>query len=126
MGDVLNGGVGAAAGALGGSGIEAGFEFESTDWIPANSSSFGRTCERRKMAVIRASSSASSNGLRRIGAAGRPCPAVKACCIEELCKLGYFTPDFVAHVKAACADENLVAAMWSGRKRPPDNGDAAR
>ena len=35
-----------------------------------------------------------------------PCPAVKACCIEELCKLGYFTPDFVAHVKAACADEN--------------------
>jgi hypothetical protein len=35
-----------------------------------------------------------------------PCPQVKACCIEELCKLGYFTPEFVSHVKTACNDEN--------------------
>ena len=35
-----------------------------------------------------------------------PSPLVKARCIEELTKLGYFTPGFVAHVKAACDDEN--------------------
>jgi hypothetical protein len=53
-----------------------------------------------------------------------PCPQVKACCIEELCKLGYCTPEFVAHVKAACNDENddvkaaANAAMmkWTPRK----------
>ena len=35
-----------------------------------------------------------------------PCPQVKACCITELTKLGYFTPAFAAHVKSACDDEN--------------------
>ena len=41
-----------------------------------------------------------------------PCPQVKACCLDELCKLGYFTPEFVAHVKAACddADPDVSAA----------------
>lgn len=32
------------------------------------------------------------------------CPAVKACCIEQLCKLGYYHPAFIEHLKAACAD----------------------
>jgi hypothetical protein len=33
-----------------------------------------------------------------------PCPAVKACCIEQLCKLGYYNPAFLEHLKASCAD----------------------
>jgi hypothetical protein len=32
-----------------------------------------------------------------------PCPAVRACCIEHLCKLGYFDPAFLAHIKMASA-----------------------
>ena len=33
-----------------------------------------------------------------------PCPAVKACCIDQLCKLGYYHPAFLEHLKAACTD----------------------
>ena len=33
-----------------------------------------------------------------------PCPAVKACCIEHLCTLGYFDPAFLKHLKAASDD----------------------
>jgi hypothetical protein len=33
-----------------------------------------------------------------------PCPAVKACCIDQLCKLGYYHPAFLEHIKAACDD----------------------
>jgi hypothetical protein len=33
-----------------------------------------------------------------------PCPTVRACCIDQLCKLGCYDPAFQAHVKAACDD----------------------
>ncbi len=33
-----------------------------------------------------------------------PCPLVRACCIDELCKLGYFEPAFLAHLNEACDD----------------------
>ena len=33
-----------------------------------------------------------------------PCPAVKACCIEHLCTLGYFDPAFLKHLKMASDD----------------------
>jgi len=33
-----------------------------------------------------------------------PCPAVKAACIDHLCKLGYYEPAFLRHLKAACDD----------------------
>ena len=33
-----------------------------------------------------------------------PCPAVKACCIEHLCSLGYFDPAFLKHLKMASDD----------------------
>ncbi len=33
-----------------------------------------------------------------------PCPAVKACCIEHLCTLGYFDPAFLKHLKVASDD----------------------
>lgn len=33
-----------------------------------------------------------------------PAPVVRACCIENLCKLGYFEPAFLEHLKAACDD----------------------
>ena len=35
-----------------------------------------------------------------------PCPAVKACCIDQLCKLGYYNPAFLAHLKASWDDPN--------------------
>ena len=33
-----------------------------------------------------------------------PCPLVRACCIDELCKLGFYDPAFLAHLHDACAD----------------------
>jgi hypothetical protein len=33
-----------------------------------------------------------------------PCALVRAVCIEELCKLGYHEPAFLAHLKKACDD----------------------
>jgi hypothetical protein len=33
-----------------------------------------------------------------------PCGLVRACCIDELCTLGYFDPAFLAHLKNACDD----------------------
>jgi hypothetical protein len=33
-----------------------------------------------------------------------PSPFVRACCIDELCKLGYFDPNFMAHLHKSCAD----------------------
>ena len=33
-----------------------------------------------------------------------PCSAVKACCIEHLCTLGYFDPAFLKHLKLASED----------------------
>ena len=33
-----------------------------------------------------------------------PCPVVKACCIDYLCKLGYFEPAFLKHLGTACND----------------------
>jgi hypothetical protein len=35
-----------------------------------------------------------------------PSPFVRACCIDELCKLGYFDPAFMAHLHKACADSS--------------------
>lgn len=51
-----------------------------------------------------------------------PCPAVKACCIEKLCKLGYYEPAFLDHLKAACNDpseEVRVAAKDALVKMTP-------
>jgi hypothetical protein len=39
-------------------------------------------------------------------AVGDPCPAVRASCIEHLCKLGYFEPAFMSHLKAASGDSS--------------------
>lgn len=33
-----------------------------------------------------------------------PCGEVRAACIDHLCKLGYFSPNFLAHIQAACQD----------------------
>jgi hypothetical protein len=33
-----------------------------------------------------------------------PAPAVRACCIEMLCKLGYYEPAFLEHLKVSCND----------------------
>lgn len=33
-----------------------------------------------------------------------PCPLVKACCIEELSKLGFFAPEFQEYLRVACGD----------------------
>ena len=35
-----------------------------------------------------------------------PNPMVRAVCIEELCKLGYFEPAFELHLTKACEDAN--------------------
>lgn len=51
-----------------------------------------------------------------------PNPAVKACCIDELCKLGYFHPAFMEHLLAACddpADEVKAAAKAAIAKMTP-------
>ncbi len=33
-----------------------------------------------------------------------PCPLVRACCIDELCKLGYYESTFLAYLKIAYED----------------------
>jgi hypothetical protein len=33
-----------------------------------------------------------------------PCPLVRACCIDELCKLGYYDPAFLNYLKIAYED----------------------
>ena len=33
-----------------------------------------------------------------------PCPEVRACCIEHLCRLGYYNPDFIGYLKTAVND----------------------
>ena len=35
-----------------------------------------------------------------------PCPLVRACCIDELCKLGYYDTAFLDHLKKACDDSS--------------------
>jgi hypothetical protein len=35
-----------------------------------------------------------------------PCPLVRACCIDELCKLGYYDPVFLTYLKDACNDSS--------------------
>jgi hypothetical protein len=35
-----------------------------------------------------------------------PCGEVRAACIDHLCKLGYFHPQFLGYIQAACEDEN--------------------
>lgn len=41
-----------------------------------------------------------------------PCPAVQACCIEQLCKLGYYNPEFLTHLRASwdSSDEDVRRA----------------
>jgi hypothetical protein len=53
-----------------------------------------------------------------------PCPMVRAVCIEELCKLGYYDPAFMAFVEKACDDKSdevkaaakAAAAQMTSRK----------
>jgi hypothetical protein len=50
------------------------------------------------------------------------CPAVKACCIEQLCKLGYYNPAFLEHLKASWDDPDedvRTAARASLTKMSP-------
>lgn len=35
-----------------------------------------------------------------------PCPLVRACCIDELSKLGYCTREFKNYLEIACGDES--------------------
>jgi hypothetical protein len=52
-----------------------------------------------------------------------PSSFVRACCIEELCKLGYFDPTFMAHLHKACADQSeevRMAAREAIRKMTPE------
>lgn len=37
-----------------------------------------------------------------------PCPEVRAACIGHLCKLGYFTPQFLGFIQTACDDTSPV------------------
>jgi hypothetical protein len=48
-----------------------------------------------------------------------PSPFVRACCIDELCKLGYFEPNFMAHLHKSCADpsEEVRAAAKEALKK---------
>ena len=46
-----------------------------------------------------------------IACSSDPSGFVRACCIEELCKLGYFDPGFMAHLHKACADESEEVRM---------------
>jgi hypothetical protein len=51
-----------------------------------------------------------------------PSPFVRACCIDELCKLGYFEPAFISYLTKSCADpseEVRAAAKESLKKMTP-------
>jgi len=51
-----------------------------------------------------------------------PSPFVRASCIDELCKLGYFEPAFMAHLTRSCADsseEVRTAAKEALKKMMP-------
>lgn len=52
-----------------------------------------------------------------------PCPLVRACCIDELCKLGYYNASFLTYLKIAYEDssEEVVheAAKEAIRKMTP-------
>lgn len=37
-----------------------------------------------------------------------PCPEVRAACIGHLCKLGYFSPNFLGFIQSACDDTSTV------------------
>jgi hypothetical protein len=53
-----------------------------------------------------------------------PSSFVRACCIEELCKLGYFDPEFMSHLHKACADQSeevRMAAREALKKMTPDS-----
>jgi hypothetical protein len=52
-----------------------------------------------------------------------PCPLVRACCIDELCRLGYYDRAFLAHLEQASTDHNedvQQAARDAMKKMMPD------
>lgn len=52
---------------------------------------------------------ASSDGVKAVlfqAAQLDPCAEVRAACITHLCRLGYYTPEFLAHIRTACEDSN--------------------
>jgi HEAT repeats len=52
-----------------------------------------------------------------------PSPFVRACCIDELCKLGYYDPAFVVHLNKACGDPSedvRTAAKDALKKMTPE------
>lgn len=64
----------------------------------------------------------SSDQVKRLlfqAAQSDPCPGVRACCIEHLCKLGYYHPAFLAHLKKACDDpsEEVCTAAKAAQAR---------
>lgn len=55
-----------------------------------------------------------------------PCPLVRACCIDELCTLGYFAPAFLAYLKGASDDlspDVRTSARAALRKLSPESGE---
>jgi hypothetical protein len=58
-----------------------------------------------------------------------PCPLVRACCIDELCKLGYFDPAFLAFLNNARGDPSedvKDAAKIALKKMTPQRNTAEK
>ena len=52
---------------------------------------------------------ASSDGVKAVlfhAARMDPCGEVRAACIDHLCKLGYFSPQFLGYIQAVCEDKD--------------------
>jgi hypothetical protein len=58
----------------------------------------------RSLAGCRHASTGAVKAALARAAAGDDHPAVRACCVRELCKLGYHDPAFLTHLTHACAD----------------------
>ena len=76
----------------------------------------------RAMAAKRSRAAAMPNAVKSIlfiACTTDPSPFVRACCIDELCKLGYFDPNFMAHLHKSCADpsEEVRAAAKEALKK---------
>jgi hypothetical protein len=63
-----------------------------------------RVLAARALSGGRHGSSDAVKSILFIACTSDPSPFVRTCCIDELCKLGYFDPAFMAHLHKACAD----------------------
>ena len=81
-----------------------------------------RAMAAKALAGSRHGSTDSVKSILFIACTTDPSPFVRACCIDELCKLGYFEPKFMAHLHKACADESeevRTAAKEALKKMTP-------